>query len=67
MHSAQFAEQAVSGEGDRAVADAAVMLAGVALDFLGDSALRERVRTDFEQAGGVVDVASIIHDRTAQA
>lgn len=67
MHSAQFAEQAVSGEGDRAVADAAVMLAGVALDFLGDSALRERVRTEFEQAGGVVDVASIIHDRTAQA
>lgn len=47
MHSALFAQQAVSAEGDRAVADAAVMLAGAALDFLADGDLRDRVRAGY--------------------
>lgn len=57
LHTREFAQAAVSPTADRVVADAAYALAGTALDYLCDEALRTAVRDDFEAAGGAVDVA----------
>ncbi|HEY0248742.1 MAG TPA: amidohydrolase [Gryllotalpicola sp.] len=56
LHTAEFARWARSEHGDRAAVDAAYGLALTALDFLSDGELRRAVRTDFDAAGGVVDV-----------
>jgi amidohydrolase len=56
LHTPEFAEWARSEDGDRAATDAAYGLALTALDFLADDALRAAARTDFEAAGGVLNV-----------
>ena len=48
IHNPEFAKWAGSELGDAAALDGAKALAMTALDFLGDAALRERVRAAFE-------------------
>lgn len=57
LHTRAMTQAAGSPTGDTGVLDGAYGLASVTLDYLQDPALRERVRADFERAGGVVDVA----------
>jgi len=49
IHNPEFAKWAGSELGDAAALDGAKALAMTALDYLGDEALRERARLDFEQ------------------
>ena len=55
-HLREFAAAAVTPYADEVLVDAAYGLAGVAADYLCDANLRERVRDEFEEAGGAVDV-----------
>lgn len=57
LHTREFAEVAAGPRGDAAVVDGGLGLALTALDWLADPVLREAVQTDFEAAGGVLDVA----------
>jgi amidohydrolase len=56
LHTADFAAAARSAAGDRAVLDGAVGLALTAVDYLADARLRQEVHTEFERAGGAIDV-----------
>lgn len=58
LHSREFAQAAVSPQADDVLLDAAYALAATAADFLADAGLRRDVSTEFEAAGGAVDVAS---------
>lgn len=60
MHSVAFAEHAVQPVADAGLVDGAIGLALTAADFLADAGLRAAVRSDFEAAGGVVDVAGLL-------
>jgi amidohydrolase len=63
-HTADFAECAASPRGDLAVVDGAVAMARTAVDVLTDAGLRELIRAEFEAAGGVVDVPSLLQAPT---
>ncbi|WP_026426312.1 amidohydrolase [Actinomyces slackii] len=65
LHTREMAAAAGSATGDAAAVDGAYGLAAVALDWLHDGALRQRVRADFEASGGVVDVAGFWKKRDA--
>lgn len=56
LHTREFAQAAGGPAGDRAAVDGTVGLALTALDYLADPRLREAVRQDFEDGGGIVDV-----------
>jgi amidohydrolase len=60
MHTAEFASHAAAAPADAAVLDGAVALALTASDFLADPELRAAVRAEFDAAGGVVDVATLM-------
>jgi amidohydrolase len=60
LHTAEFAAAAGSATGDRGVLDGAVGLALTALDVLADPELLAAVRTEFEGAGGVLDVEEFL-------
>lgn len=59
LHTAAFADAARSEDADAGVIDGAISLALTAADFLADEVLRDAVREDFEQAGGVIDVEAL--------
>lgn len=61
IHNPEFAKWAASERGDAGVVDGAIGLARTAADFLCDERLRRDVREEFDAAGGVVDVASMMN------
>lgn len=63
LHTRDFADAAVTPEADRVVLDAAYALAAVTADYLSDADLRAAVTTDFEAAGGAVDVPTYFDGR----
>ncbi|MBK0422047.1 amidohydrolase [Leucobacter sp. CSA2] len=60
MHTEEFGRRAISDAGDTAVIDGAIGLAATVADYLRDSDLRERVRLEFEAAGGRIDVERLL-------
>ncbi|KAB1662242.1 M20 family metallopeptidase [Pseudoclavibacter chungangensis] len=54
-HNASFAALAVTPSAFDALEDAAVALAGAAVDYLADPELRDAARAEFEASGGVVE------------
>ena len=64
LHTREFADAAVTAEADRVVADSAYGLAAVAADYLCDEKLRAAVASDFEDAGGALDVPSYFESPT---
>lgn len=56
LHTEAFRAAAGSEAAEQAAVDGAYGLAAAAVDFLTDDALAARVREEFEQAGGAVDV-----------
>jgi amidohydrolase len=60
MHTTQFATAAAGPAGDAAVLDGAVGLALTALDVLADPAVLAAARAEFDEAGGVLDVAGYL-------
>lgn len=63
LHTRDFAEAAVTPEADRVVLDAAYALAAVTADYLSDADLRAAATSDFEAAGGAVDVPTYFERR----
>ncbi len=57
LHTPEFAVASASPEAERAAVDGAYGLACTALDLLVDDDLAAAVRTEFDEAGGAVDVA----------
>ena len=66
LHTREFADAAVTPEADRVVADSAYGLAAVAADYLCDEALRGSVASDFEAAGGALDVPTYFESATQE-
>lgn len=66
LHTREFADAAVTAEADRVVADSAYGLAAVAADYLCDEALRDSVASDFEAAGGALDVPTYFESPTEE-
>ena len=60
VHTPEFAEWAGNERGDAGCVDGAVGLALTAVDYLTDTALREAVQTEFEAAGGRLDVDALL-------
>lgn len=59
-HHPDFADHAVSERADAAIVDGVIGLALTAADFLCDERLRADVGTEFDAAGGPVDVESLL-------
>jgi metal-dependent amidase/aminoacylase/carboxypeptidase family protein len=59
IHTAEFAEWAVSDRADRATLDGAIALARTAADYLADAQLRAAARDDFTADGGVIAVDTL--------
>lgn len=60
IHTAPFAEHAVSEAADAGCVDGAIGLALTAADFLTDEALRAAARAEFDAAGGVIEPDSLL-------
>ena len=60
IHNPEFAEYAAGEEADRACVEGAIGLARTAADFLSDEDLRGAVATEFEDAGGRIDVDALL-------
>lgn len=60
IHSAEFADWAISERADAGAIDGAVALARTAADFLSDERVREDARAEFERQGGVMDVEDLL-------
>ncbi len=60
IHNPEFAEHAASGRADAGVVDGAVGLALTAADYLTDATLRDDAGTEFEAAGGRIDVDALL-------
>lgn len=60
IHTAEFADWAVSERADAATLDGAIGLARTAADYLSDESLRRASLQEFEAAGGVLEVTSLL-------
>jgi amidohydrolase len=60
IHTPEFAKWARSERGDAGCVDGAVGLALTAVDYLTDAALRDSVRSEFEAAGGCLNVDALL-------
>lgn len=61
LHTEEFREAAGSAAAEKAAVDGSYGLAATALDYLSDDALAQRVKEEFEAAGGAVDVPGFFH------
>jgi amidohydrolase len=66
MHTTEFATAAASPAGDAAVLDGAVGLALTALDVLADPEVLAAARAEFQAAGGVLDVDTLLGSTRAR-
>jgi amidohydrolase len=66
LHTAEFADCAVSEAADVAVIDGAVALALTAVDYLTDPVLRGGVTEHFEAQGGALDVVAVLTPPSAR-
>jgi len=60
IHTAEFANFAVSQRADDATIDGAIALARTAADYLADTNLRSATADDFAAEGGVLDVIGLL-------
>lgn len=61
IHDAEFADWARGERADRGTVDGAVALALTAADYLTDERLRAATHEEFEEAGGALDVDTLLH------